>query len=147
MDCPFKWELSKKHALLRVANESCAFVACEIRVEMEFILLEADAAEMANSRRFGVGNEIVEEESYALDSEIAYRESMPAVFSRRDILSLIVLSVPCRRKRVGPNVEFINVRLTIESPDKFSFRIVDAEADCSIERRRQEADPHASLAG
>src|SRR5438874_1701625 len=146
VDCPFKRELSKKYALFRVADESCPFVACKIRVEMEFIILEAHAAEMPNARRFGVRNEIIEEEPHAFDSKIPNRESMRAVLSGRDILSLTIFSVPCRRKRVGPNVEFINVRLAIENPDKFSLRIVDAEADCSIERRREEADAHASLA-
>ena len=71
---------------------------------------------------------------------------MRAVFSGWDILSLIIFPVPCGRKRVGPNVEFINIRLAIKGPDKFPFRIVDAEADRPLERRREETDPHGPLA-
>ena len=49
-----------------------------------------------------------------------------------------------RRERVVSDAELIDVRLAMQNPDELPFCVVDAEADRSVEWRRQEADAHTS---
>src|SRR2546423_1709147 len=87
---------------------------------------------------------IVKEKSYALDLQIANDEAVRAIFAGRSLFSGVVLSIPGRRERVAPDIEFVDIRFAKKNTDQFSFRVVNAQADRPIQRRRHETDPNAS---
>ena len=122
-------------------------VARKIDINMKFVVVDPDISEMPDARGIIARDKIVIKKSDAFDGEIADHETVRAVFPGGNIFAGIILSIPSGRERVAADGKLIDVRLAVQDANEFPFRVVNAEADCAVERRGQKTDPDASRIG
>ncbi len=75
-----------------------------------------------------------------LQFERADQVAPGVIFSRGQVLVVVIFAVPLRYKSICARGEFTELRLLLQDANEFAGFVIDAQADRALQWRRNEAD-------